>query len=235
MRLDRYLSSVTVLSRSQAQRVIRAGRVRVNGLPVKQPARDYSASARVELDGRPLEHPGHRYFMLHKPKGYVCSSDDPHNSTVLELLHESVLSGLHFAGRLDKDATGLVLITDDGDWSHHIVAPRRNCTKTYRVDLAEPLSDEAAERLRRGVRLRQEAEPTRPAALEMLGPERIRLSIREGRYHQVKRMLAAVGNRVLELHRESIAGLALDADLQPGQYRALRADEVLSIAPQANR
>jgi 16S rRNA pseudouridine516 synthase len=232
MRLDRYLSRVTALSRSQAQRAIRAGRVRVDGLPVVQPAWDCPLSAGVELDGRPLEPPGHRYFMLHKPVGYVCSSTDPHNSSVLELLHEPVLSGLHFAGRLDKDATGLVLITDDGAWSHRIVAPHRHCPKTYRVDLAEPLDSQAAASLCNGVRLRHEVQPTRPAELEMLTPTRIRLTLVEGRYHQVKRMLAAVGNRVVGLHREGIASLSLDADLQPGRYRALSRAEILSIAPQ---
>jgi 16S rRNA pseudouridine516 synthase len=231
MRLDRYLSSVSLLSRSQAQRAIRAGRVRVDGVAVTQPARDCPVNASVELDGRPLERPGHRYFMLHKPQGYVCSSADPHNSTVLELLHEPVLRGLHFAGRLDKDATGLVLITDDGAWSHRIVAPHRLCPKTYRVDLAEPLSAEAAASLRSGVRLRHETEPTRPASLEMLSATRLRLTIHEGRYHQVKRMLAAVGNRVVGLHRERIATLCLDASLQPGQYRALEQAEILAIAP----
>ncbi|MGD8587209.1 MAG: 16S rRNA pseudouridine(516) synthase RsuA [Chromatiales bacterium] len=231
MRLDRYLSSVTALSRSQAQRAIRAGRVRVDGVPVRRPDQDCPLHASVELDGRPLERPGHRYFMLHKPKGYVCSSADMHNSTVLELLHEPVLSGLHFAGRLDKDATGLVLITDDGAWSHQLVAPNRNCPKTYRVDLAEPLRAEAADGLRRGVLLRGEMQPTRPAILEMLSPSCIRLTIYEGRYHQVKRMLAAVGNRVVGLHRERIAALTLDANLQPGQYRALSRTEILSVAP----
>ena len=232
MRLDRYLSSVTSLSRSQAQRAIRAGRVRVEGQPVRQPAQECPVTASVDLDGQPLEHPGHRYFMLHKPLGYVCSSADPHNSTVLALLHEPVLSGLHFAGRLDKDATGLVLITDDGEWSHRIVAPTRNCPKTYRVDLAEPLTEQAAAQLRSGIQLRSEPRPTRPASLDMLSPTRIRLTIREGRYHQVKRMLAAVGNRVVGLHREQIATLTLDENLQPGQYRPLSRAEILSIQSQ---
>ncbi len=230
MRLDRYLSCVTPLSRSQAQKAIRASRVRVDGLLVKRPAEDCAAAARVELDGKPLTQPGHRYFMLHKPKGYVCSTSDPNNSTVLELLEEPVLRGLHFAGRLDKDATGLLLITDDGAWSHRLVAPGRDCPKCYRVSLADPLAEEAAEKLHSGVRLRNEPQPTRPALLEILQPTLIRITITEGRYHQVKRMLAAVGNRVLELHRESIHSLTLDADLQPGQYRALSKAEILSLS-----
>lgn len=233
MRLDRYLSSVTALSRSQAQRVIRSGRVRVDGIEIKCPAQDCALVARVELDGRELQRPGHRYFMLNKPLGYVCSTSDPHNSTVLELLHEPVLTGLHYAGRLDKDATGLVLITDDGAWSHRITAPGRHCPKTYRVELAEALSEQAAASLRGGVRLRHEPRPTRPATLEPLAPTRIRLTIHEGRYHQVKRMLAAVGNRVVGLHREGIASLRLDAHLEPGQYRPLNTAEIHAIATES--
>jgi 16S rRNA pseudouridine516 synthase len=234
LRLDRYLSRVTPLSRSQARKAIRGSRVKVDGRVVRQPALHCDLASRVELDARPLEPPRHRYFMLHKPKGYVCSNSDRHDSTLLELLHEPVPDGLHFAGRLDKDATGLVLITDDGGWSHRLTAPASHCPKTYRVELAEPLSAQAAARLRQGVRLRHEQAPTRPADLLVLAPTRIRLTLTEGRYHQVKRMLAAVGNRVLELHRESIGALELDPRLAPGEYRALSADEVNSAAPGAS-
>lgn len=229
MRLDRYLSSVTPLTRSQAQKAIRAGRVRVDGLLVRRPEEECAAAASVVLDDQPVTRPGYRYFMLNKPKGYVCSTSDPNNSTVLELLDEPVLRGLHFAGRLDKDATGLVLITDDGAWSHRLVAPSRHCPKTYLVSLAEPLPEQAAEMLRNGVRLRSEAQPTRPALLEILQPAQVRLTITEGRYHQVKRMLAAVGNQVVELHRERIATLTLDRCLGPGQYRSLSRSELLEI------
>jgi 16S rRNA pseudouridine516 synthase len=229
MRLDRYLSSVTSFSRSQAQGAIRDGRVKLDGVLVRQPAQHCAGTSRMELDGRPLERPGHRYFMMNKPRGYVCATADRHNSTVLELLHEPVMAALHFAGRLDKDATGLLLITDDGAWSHRLVAPGRHCPKVYRVGLAEPLSQGAADGLRRGIRLRNDARLTRPARLEFINPTCIRLTITEGRYHQVKRMLAAVGNRVVALHREAIAALTLDGDLLPGQYRALSEAEILAI------
>jgi 16S rRNA pseudouridine516 synthase len=229
MRLDRYLSNTTILSRSQAQKAVRQGRVRVNGELVKQPSVDVAERADVSLDEVKLAKPGYRYYMLNKPQGYVCSTSDQNNSTVLELLDEPVLRGLHFAGRLDKDATGLVLITDDGAWSHRLVAPSRHCPKTYLVSLAEPLPEQAAETLRNGVRLRSEAQPTRPAQLEILQPTRIRLTVTEGRYHQVKRMLAAVGNQVVELHRERIATLTLDRCLGPGQYRSLSHSELLAI------
>ncbi|MEN8177527.1 MAG: 16S rRNA pseudouridine(516) synthase RsuA [Pseudomonadota bacterium] len=228
MRLDRYLSSASVMTRSQAQKAIRKGRVRVNGGVANRPAAIVPAEAEVSLDGQLLARSGLRYFMLNKPQGYVCSTDDQHNSSVLELLDEPVLAGLHFAGRLDIDTTGLVLITDDGEWSHRITAPRRKRPKIYLVTLAEPLSEESADRLKGGLLLRNEKDPTRPAELERLTETLIRLSITEGRYHQVKRMMAAVGNRVIALHREAVASLMLDADLQPGQYRALTALEIAS-------
>ena len=226
MRLDRYLSSVTPLTRSQAGKTIRAGRVLVNGQCVKRPACAVAESARVSLDGEVLSSPGLRYFMLHKPKGYVCSTDDPQHTSALELLHEPTTKGLHFVGRLDLDTTGLVLITNDGAWSHRISAPRRKAPKSYLVTLAEPLKEDAVDQLQSGVLLRNEKLPTRPTELELISPTRIRLTLTEGRYHQVKRMLAAVGNRVVELHRESVAGLTLDADLQPGSYRSLTPAEI---------
>jgi 16S rRNA pseudouridine516 synthase len=226
MRLDRYLSSVTELTRSQAQKAVRQGRVTVNGVLVKQSSAAVTDCAEVRLDETEVARPGPRYFMLHKPQDYVCSSDEPAHRSALSLLHERNLKGLHFAGRLDLDTTGLVLITDDGDWSHRIASPRHASPKSYLVSLAEPLSQAQAERLRIGVQLRNEAQPTRPAQLEYLSENRIRLTITEGRYHQVKRMLAAVGNRVVGLHRESVAGIALDPSLRQGEYRALSAAEI---------
>ncbi len=180
MRLDRYLSKVSPLSRSQAQKAIRAGRVTVDGEGVKQASLAVTPAATISLDGQPMAKPAHRYFMLHKPQGYVCSSSDRHNSTLLELLHEPVLDGLHFAGRLDIDATGLVLITDDGAWSHQITSPRRNCPKRYLVTLAEPLSLQSTDKLRAGVLLRGEPCPTSQAELTRLSDTRIRLTITEG-------------------------------------------------------
>lgn len=200
----------------------------MNGEVVKHPSTAVAEAAEVCLDAGQVARPGHRYFMLNKPKGYVCSTHDRQNSSVLELLDEPVLTGLHFAGRLDIDATGLVLITDDGAWSHHLSAPRRKLPKTYLVTLAEPLSEQSINRLRAGIQLRNEQTPTRPAELVALSETQVRLIITEGRYHQVKRMMAAVGNRVIALHREVVASLVLDADLRPGQFRPLTAEEIAS-------
>ena len=226
MRLDRYLSQVTELSRSQARSAIRAGRVLVEGVAVNQPSRQVESQTAVVLDDLALRPPLPRYYMLNKPLGVVCATRDPSHRTVLDLLDTVGFGSLHIAGRLDIDASGLVLITDDGQWSHRITAPVRDCGKTYRVGLAEPLSEADAERLRQGVELRHESKPTRPAELQMLGESRLRLTITEGKYHQVKRMLAAVGNRVVSLHRESIGGLTLDEGLAEGEYRLLSQEEV---------
>ncbi|MCU7921165.1 MAG: 16S rRNA pseudouridine(516) synthase RsuA [Candidatus Thiodiazotropha sp. (ex Dulcina madagascariensis)] len=226
MRLDRYLSRATALSRSQARRMIRAGRVSVDGDPVKQPAIPVAMQAEVVLDGELLAPPLPRYYMLNKPLGVVCATQDPSQRTVLDLFDIPKPDGLHIAGRLDIDATGLVLVTDDGQWSHRITAPANHCAKTYRVGLAEPLPKDAAEQLRRGICLRHEAKPTRPAELEILSDRDMRLTLTEGKYHQVKRMFAAIGNRVTSLHRESIGTLVLDEGLSAGEYRPLRPDEV---------
>jgi 16S rRNA pseudouridine516 synthase len=226
LRLDRFLSNATALTRSQAHKALRSGRVSVDGKTVKQGAFHVTRDARVFLDGQPVAAPSSRYLMLHKPQGVVCATEDPTHRTVIDLLDLANPVGLHFAGRLDIDATGLVLITDDGQWSHRITAPTKKCLKTYRASLVVEITDEALERIRNGILLRGEARPTAPARVERLGDTLVRLSITEGRYHQVKRLFAAVGNRVSALHRESIGDLQLDTTLEPGAYRPLTANEV---------
>ncbi len=230
MRLDRFLSSSTSLSRAEAQRAIRSGRVVVDGLAVRDPGFHVQSTSRVEMGGQSVTERGPRYFMLHKPTGYVCATRDDEHPTALELLKGEGKEGLHFAGRLDIDATGLVLITDDGDWSHRVSSPRRKCAKTYRVTLAEALTDSAVEVLAAGVLLKGEKRPTSPTVVEPLAARECRLTITEGKYHQVKRMFAAVGNRVIALHRERIGGVVLDPDLAPGQWRPLSAGEIAAAA-----
>lgn len=230
IRLDRFLSKATALSRSQASKAIRAGRVTVDGKPARQASVGVAETARVCLDGGIVAPPLPRYFMLHKPPGVVCASEDPTHRTAIDLLNLPNPEGLHFAGRLDVDATGLVLITDDGHWSHGIVAPARHRDKTYRVGLAQALPEAQAQRLREGILLRGEARMTRPARLECLSPEEWLITLSEGRYHQVKRMFAALGNRVIRLHRESIGGLSLDPELQAGAYRPLTQEEVALLS-----
>ncbi|MCW8994509.1 MAG: pseudouridine synthase, partial [Psychromonas sp.] len=134
------------------------------------------------------------------------------------------------AGRLDADTTGLTLITDDGQWSHQITSPRRKCAKRYRVTLAQPLADNAVERFKEGIQLKSENQPCLPATLIRLSETEVLLTISEGKYHQVKRMFAALGNHVISLHREQIGKIELDKNLAAGEWRYLTEDEVNNIA-----
>ena len=229
MRLDKYIAQTTDLSRALVKLALRNNRVRVNGEPVKDASLHLAASDRVALDGEALSALGPRYFMLHKPLGYVCATVDNDHPTVLELLDEPNQKILHIAGRLDIDTTGLVLITDDGQWSHRVTSPRHDCEKTYCVTLASALLADAEARLQAGILLKGEIQLTKPAALERLSGNQVRLTISEGKYHQVKRMFAALGNRVVELHRERIGLIRLDDALTVGQYRRLSEAEIRSI------
>lgn len=230
MRLDKFLSQQLGISRALIARELRAKRVTVDGEIVKSGAHKLTPEQEVAFDGQVLEQiHGPRYFMLHKPEGYVCSTDDPDHSTILYFIDEPLAEKLHAAGRLDLDTTGLVLLTDDGQWSHRITSPKHECDKAYLVTLEHPLADDTAEQFAHGVQLHGEKDLTKPATLEQLDANVVRLTISEGRYHQVKRMFAAVGNRVVELHRERIGAIELDEDLAPGEYRPLTEEEIASV------
>lgn len=229
LRLDRYLATVTDYSRSEVKRLIKRGEVVVDGATATNPASQIAPDTTVTLAGESLREARPRYFMLYKPQGYVCATRDRRHMTVLELLDEDNPEKLHAAGRLDIDTTGLVLLTDDGQWSHLITSPQRQCWKRYYVETAEPVSARSIEHLERGVFLSQEKARTLPARIEQLEEDRLRIWIQEGRYHQVKRMFAAEGNAVDILHREAIGGIELDPDLQEGEYRALTDNEVNSV------
>lgn len=230
MRLDKFIAQQLGISRAIAGREIRASRVTVDGEPVKDTAFKLKPEHDVAYEGNALvQQTGPRYFMLNKPQGYVCSTDDPDHPTILYFLDEPLAHKLHAAGRLDIDTTGLVLLTDDGQWSHRITSPRHHCEKTYRVTLESPVAADTADQFAKGVQLHNEKDLTKPAVLEVITPTDVRLTISEGRYHQVKRMFAAVGNHVVELHRERIGAIALDDDLAPGEYRPLTEEEIASV------
>lgn len=229
IRLDKAVSQVTDLSRAQVKRAAKAERITVNGQVVTDAASKVCESDTLCLDGEPLLEPGPRYFMLHKPLGYVSATKDSEHPTVLDLLDEPNKQKLHIAGRLDIDTTGLVLLTDDGQWSHKVTSPRHHCDKTYYAHLAERIDESAVEKFAKGVWLDNEKKRTKPARLEILYANEVRITISEGRYHQVKRMFAALGNRVLELHRERIGDIFLDEDLEPGDYRLLTEQEIASV------
>jgi 16S rRNA pseudouridine516 synthase len=230
MRLDKFLSKALGSTRSEATRLLKRAEVTVNGEVKKSGAIKLTPDCQVEWQGRLLEEQGPRYIMLHKPQGYVCSHEDGSNQTAFMLLDELKPENLHFAGRLDVDTTGLVLITDDGQWSHRITSPKHKCPKRYRVWLAEPVQSDYVEQFAQGISLKSESEPTRPAQLEVIEPQQVLLTISEGKYHQVKRMFAALGNRVEALHREQIGEVSLDASLQEGEYRYLTEQEVLALS-----
>lgn len=229
LRLDKYIASVTDYSRSEAKRLIKAGRVEVGAEVVLDPQRHLAPEDRVSLEGCELRPALFRYFMLNKPAGYVSATSDRRHPVVMELLFEDNPERLHLAGRLDIDTTGLMLITDDGQWAHAVMSPRRECWKRYRVETAEPIADGVADRFAKGVYLDDEKRRTRPAELTVIDEKLVYLCISEGRFHQVKRMFAAVGNAVTALHREAIGDIELDPALAPGDYRPLTDAEVASV------
>lgn len=234
IRLDKFLCETLDVTRKQAGFILKAKRVTVEGEVIKNGAFKIAEDADVEFDGSPLRLTGPRYIMMNKPEGYVCSHEDDHHPTVFILLDEIGAEKLHIAGRLDNDTTGLLLFTDDGQWSHRVTAPKHKCPKTYRVELADPITSETADTFAEGVMLRGEKQATQPAKLTQLSEKEALLTIHEGKYHQVKRMFAAVGNKVVALHRESIGQLQLDAELSAGEYRELTSDEIQLFLPILN-
>ncbi|MCK5917200.1 MAG: pseudouridine synthase [Cocleimonas sp.] len=226
MRLDKFISNSTVFSRSQTGKIIRKGDITVNGSVIKKSAFKVFENDQVQYLGVGINMPKQRYIMMHKPKDVVCSTADGEHQTVLDLLFISKRDNLHIAGRLDIDTTGLILLTDDGQWSHCITSPKHQHAKIYHVSLADEISDEAIKQLETGFTLKGEDKPTLPAKVEKLESKTILLTLHEGKYHQVKRMLAAVGNHVEQLHRQQIGKIVLDDGLKRGEWRLLSADEI---------
>ncbi len=233
MRLEKFISHATALTRSQVSVAVRQGRVTVDGKICRSTLR-LGPESRVCLDSQPLNLPQHIYLMLNKPTGTVCATTDSEHPVVLDLLDFTDISApqrqaLQVVGRLDLDTTGLVLITTDGQWNHRITAPHGNSPKTYLVHLSEPLTDATALLLEEGILLRSETKPTLPSAIAHISAKVVKITLQEGRYHQVKRMFAAVGNHVEALHRLQIGAISLDPALQPGQYRTLTRTETESV------
>ncbi|PKM21443.1 MAG: 16S rRNA pseudouridine(516) synthase, partial [Gammaproteobacteria bacterium HGW-Gammaproteobacteria-14] len=205
-------------------------RVQVDDQVVRDARLDVDRFMMVSLDGVTLKLPtAAHYLMMNKPTGYLSATSDAQHTTVMALLPEHLREILHIGGRLDRSSSGLLILTNDGLWSRRLTAPQVKIPKVYRVTTAEPISSESASRFAEGIYFAFEDITTSPAQLECLGPSEARLSIYEGRYHQVKRMFHAVGNRVLTLHRESMGTIALDPELAPGEYRPLTQSEIDSI------
>ncbi len=229
IRLDKYISKLTDLSRKQARQAIRGQRVWVDGKVITMLQFPVHCDSVVKLDGAALRPPELRYFMLYKPSGVICANRDSHHTTAIDLLKVGQRDSLQVAGRLDIDTTGLVLLTDDGQWNHRLTSPRYNCVKEYLVATAETISSDTIDHFSKGVLLQPENRLTRPARLELLDARHARLFLHEGRYHQVKRMFAALGNAVISLHRSAVGDIRLDEKLQPGEYRPLEAAEIAAI------
>lgn len=229
MRLDKYLCESTDLTRSQARSVLASGEVTVNGVVAKQGTRALRDEDEVQWGAETLTLIGLRYIMLNKPVGYECSLRNSQYPPVMDLLDVDKRDRLRTVGRLDVDTTGLILITDDGQWTHRIISPRYRCDKVYFATLAEPLPENAEDRFAAGILLEGEDKPTLPAMLLRVDERRARLTIQEGKYHQVRRMFASLGNHVLALHRERIGSVALDADLQWGESRYLTSAEIADL------
>lgn len=229
MRLDKYLCESTDLTRSLARSALLAGEVSVNGEVIKRGTYLVQDGDEVQWDGETIAPIGLRYIMLNKPAGYECSLRNSQHLPVMDLIDVDKRDRLHTVGRLDVETTGLILITDDGQWTHRIISPRHRCDKVYLATLAEPLPEDAENRFLAGIRLDGEDKPTLPAVLERVDERTARLTIQEGKYHQVRRMFASLGNHVLALHRERIGPVALDADLLPGESRYLTPAEVAGL------
>ena len=225
MRLNAYLARAGVASRRKADELIKAGRVTVNGEP-GQLNTFVAARDRVELDGQPLARQPLAYVLLHKPSGVVTTASDPHGrTTVVELVAEHGTRVVP-VGRLDADTTGALLLTNDGELAHRLAHPRYEVEKVYEADVEGEPSDATLKHLERGVEL--DDGHTAPARARRLAPSRIELAIHEGRKHQVKRMLEAVGHPVTQLHRSRYAGLSL-AGLETGAWRELEPGEVARL------
>lgn len=234
MRLDRFLSETTPLTRSLAKRVLKNGDVTLNGKPIKQAATQIDTEQdEVAFNGEKLELVGLRYLMMHKPTDVECTARRGLYPRVIDLIDLPKVERLQSVGRLDADTTGLLLLTDDGQWSHRVTSPRHRCAKVYIAQLAEPVEGSAAEwainQVAEGIMLEGEETPTQPALLRFLTPTQAELTITEGRYHQVKRMFVALGNHVNALHRQSIGDITLPNDLAPGEWRELTAEEIASF------
>lgn len=214
-----------MLSRSEAKDKIKKGLVAVNGITIKDSSFSVDEdSDEIFYNGIPVKYEKFVYYMLNKPAGYVSAVTDKIFPTVIDLLKSEGKKDLFPVGRLDKDTVGLLIITNDGELSHHLTSPRHHVNKTYYIKSACILSKEDIDRLEKGIELDDSI--TKPAKVRVISDYESELTISEGMYHQVKRMFKAIGNEVLFLKRISIGDVTLDTNLAEGSYRRLTSDEI---------
>ncbi len=233
-RLDKILASQGSLSRKEVKEMIRKGRISLNGTVVKDSAVKVDENSDiVSVDGVEIVLKKHIYIMLNKPQGVVSASESDTDKTVVDLVPDELFrKGLFPAGRLDKDTTGFVLITDDGDFAHKILSPKNHIFKTYIAGLEHNLSESDIKLLENGITLGDgtELKGSKVEVVEESDEPLVRIMICEGKYHQVKRMFAATGNKVLSLHREKMGELYLDESLKPGECREITPEELKKIS-----
>lgn len=228
IRLDKYLADMGLGTRTEVKKDIKKGRISVNGEIIKSP--EYKIDSQTDAvlaDGKEIAYEELIYYMLNKPQGVVSATEDRRDKTVLDLISEKKRKDLFPVGRLDKDTEGLLLITNDGELAHNLLAPKKHVDKKYFVRLKAPLSEENRKRLEEGVDIGED-KLTLPAQVFVLNEERdeAEIIIREGKFHQIKRMFHAVGNEVVFLKRLSMGSLVLDEALLPGEYRLLTPQEI---------
>lgn len=228
MKLYRILQSQGFGSRKGCTAQVRAGAVAVNGVVCDDPEAEVDTAGLVlTLDGVNWTYREKAYLLMHKPAGYECSHHPSHHPSVFSLLPPPLLQrGVQCVGRLDQDTTGLLLFSDDGQFIHRMISPRKGIAKVYRATCADPVTDAMLDALRTGVALNDEPAPIAALACERLDAATLRLTLAEGKYHQVKRMIAATGNRVDTLHREAIGSYGLPADLPSGNWRWLETEDL---------
>lgn len=226
MKLDRLIAKHRSLGRRAAHQAIAGRRVRVNEEVIMDGMHEVDRFMSVMLDEEIVQQAERTlYLMLHKPVGILSATQDEVHRTVLDLIDDPDKHTLHLAGRLDRSSSGLVLLTNDGRWSKRLMSAEHKVSKVYEVDTAEPIAADAVEAFAQGFYFHTENITTLPAKLEILSKCRARVTLHEGRYHQIKRMFHRVQNRVVALHRVSIGELVLPAALEPGEWRALTGDE----------
>lgn len=228
MRLDKFVSDAAALTRSEARKAIKYGRIRVEEATIKDIAFHVDENAQVYLDGEAVSYKKYVYIMLNKPQGYVSATEDKRQKTVLDILDPSYGRYQLFpVGRLDIDTEGFLLITNDGELAHNLLAPNKKVGKTYFLTLQHNITDEEIEKLENGVDIGECI--TKEATAKRVSDNEIELTITEGKFHQIKRMAKAVGNTVIYLKRLSYGDLYLDPLLKTGQYRELLEKEVQKL------
>ncbi|UTR11445.1 rRNA pseudouridine synthase [Evansella sp. LMS18] len=230
MRIDKLLANMGFGSRKEVKQLLKKGGVTLSGAPVKDAKTQVDPeNDDIEIFGEKVEYKPNIYLMMNKPQGVISATEDASESTVLDLLEtEDLIYDPFPVGRLDKDTTGFMLLTNDGKLAHQLTSPKKKVDKTYRVHIDGVLTKDQEEELKAGVVL-DDGYKTKPAKLAYYNGEpetTVQLTITEGKFHQVKRMFQAVGRKVVALKRESIGPLTLDPDLEPGTYRELNDDEV---------